>query len=70
MKSGDELWSLDSRCSRYMSRNKYLFTRIKKTKYRSVTFSDNRVSKVIGIGMDPSKSLENVYLVEDENFIY
>jgi len=54
-----------------MSGNTSLFSEIRKNKYGSVTFGDNKVSKIIGIGKigkDPSKSLENVYLLERLNF--
>ena len=50
-----------------MSGNESLFAEIKKKKHGNVTFGDNRVGKIIGIGKidkDPSKSLiDNVYLV-------
>ena len=71
MKAGNELWYLDSRCSRHMSGNGSLFTEIKRKKHENVTFSDNRVSKIIGIGKiskDLSKSLDDVYLVEGLKF--
>jgi len=54
-----------------MSGNASLFSEIKKKKYGSVTFADNKVGKIIGIGRigkDPSKSLKNVYLVEGLRF--
>jgi len=54
-----------------MSGNASLFSEIKKRKYESVTFVDNKVGKILGIGKigkDPSKSLENVYLVEGLKF--
>jgi len=46
-----------------MSGNASLFSKIKKNKYGSVTFGDNEVGKVVGIGKignNPSKSLANV----------
>ena len=49
-----------------MSGNESLFTEIKKKKYENVTFSDNRTGMIIGvgkIGKDPSKSLQNVYVI-------
>ena len=50
LKADDELWYLDSRCSRHMSGNESLFTKIKRKKHGNVTFSDNKVDKIIGIG--------------------
>jgi len=71
LKGSEELWYLDSSCSRHMSGNTSLFSEIKKKKYGRVTFGDNKVGKIIGIGTigkDPSKFLENVYLVEGLKF--
>ena len=71
LKARDDLWYLDSGCSRHMSGNEALFTEIKKKKYGNVTFGDNKVGKIIGIGKiskDSSNSLENVYLVEGLKF--
>ena len=54
-----------------MSRNESLFSKIKKKKYENITFDDNRVGKIMGIGKiskSPSKYLENVYLVEGLKF--
>jgi len=54
-----------------MSGNAPPFSKIKKKKYGSMTFDDNKVSKIIRIGKigkDPSKSLENVYLIEGLKF--
>ena len=54
-----------------MSGNESLFTEIKRKKHGNVTFSDNKVDKIIGIGKIgkvPSKSLDNVYLVEGLKF--
>jgi len=53
-----------------MSGNATVFSEIEK-KFGSVNFGDNKVGKIIGIGKigkDPSKSLENVYLVEGLKF--
>ena len=71
LKARDNLWYLDSGCSRHISGNEALFTEIKKKKYGNVTFGDNKAGKIIGIGKigkDPSNSLENVYLVEGLKF--
>jgi len=54
-----------------MSGNESLFTEIKKKKYENVTFGDNRAGQMIQISKinkDPSKSLENVYLVKGLEF--
>jgi len=37
-------------CSWHMSENASLLNEIKKNKYGSVTFGDNKVGKIIGIG--------------------
>jgi len=67
LKASEELWYIDSGCSCYISGNSSLFSEIKKKKYGGITFGDNKVSKIVGIGKigkDPSKSFENVYLIE------
>ena len=67
LKVSEELWYLDSGYSWHMSGNASFFSAIKKRKYESVTFGHNKVGKMIEIGKigkNPSKSLENVYLVE------
>jgi len=54
-----------------MSGNESFFTEIKKKKHSNVTFGNNKVGKIIGIGKiskDPSKSLDNVYLVKGLKF--
>jgi len=71
LKANEELWYLDSGCSRHMSGNASLFSEIKKKKYGSITFGDNKVGQIIGIskiGRDPLESLENVCLVEGLRF--
>jgi len=71
LQAGDELWYLDSGCSRHASGNESLFTEIKRKKHENVTFGNNRVGKVIGIrkiGKNPSKFFDNVYLVEGLKF--
>jgi len=60
LRASEELWYLDSGCSQHISINASLFSKIKKRKYGSVSFDDNKVGKIIEIGKigkDPSKSL-------------
>jgi len=47
LKARDDLWHLDSGCSRHMSGNEALFPEIKKKKYGNVTFGDNKAGKII-----------------------
>ena len=50
-----------------MSAKETLSIEIKKKKHENITLGDNRVRTIVGIGKinkDPSKSLENVYLVK------
>ena len=71
LKSGKELWYLDSGCSRHMSGNATLFTKIKKKEHGNVTFGDKSMGKIIGIGKvskDLSESIDNVYLVDGLKF--
>ena len=68
LKVSNELWYLDCGYSRHMSGNESLFIEIKKKKHENVNFDDNRVAKIILIGKDPYKSLENVYLDEGLKF--
>jgi len=73
LKSGTDLWNLDSGCSRHVSGNASLFTEIKKKGYGSVTFGDKGIDKIIGvriIGKDPSNSIDNVYLTDRSKFIF
>ena len=61
LKSRQNLWYLDSGCSRHMSGNASLFTKIKKKGHGSVTFGDKSMGKIIGvgkIGKDPSNSID------------
>ena len=71
MKSGKDLWYLDSGHSRHMSSNVSLFTEIKKIEHENVIFGDKGVGKIIGvgkIGKDPSNYIDNVYLVDGLKF--
>ena len=67
LRSGKDLWYLDSGCSRHMSDNASLFIEVKKKECGSVTFGDKGIGKIISvgkIGKNPSNSIDNVYVVD------
>ena len=67
LKSEQDLWCLDSGCSRHMS----LFSEIKRKGHGSITFGDKGSSKIIGIGKigkDPSNFVDKVYFVDGFKF--
>ena len=60
-------WILDSECSRHMSSKVSLFSEIKERCNGSITLSDKGKCKILGVGKvgkDPSKIIDNVYLIE------
>jgi len=61
LKSGKDLWYLDSGCSRHISSNAFLLAEIKKKGHGSVTFGDKHIAKIIGVGKigeNPSNSID------------
>ena len=64
-------WIFDSGCSIHISGKVSLFSEIKERCNGSITLSDKGKCKILGVGKvgkNPSKTIDNVYLVEGLKF--
>ena len=65
--NGESEWYLDSGCSKHMTGDSKLFSKLEKKNGGNVTFGDNAKGKVVGIGTiskDSSTCIDNVLLVD------
>jgi len=72
-KAKSNLWFLDNRCSRHMTRDDSMFTRFQKKKRSGkVTIRDNwheNILSIYKISKSPISSIENVYLTNGLKYI-
>jgi len=64
---GNQLWFLDSGCSRHITEDRLNFLLLTNFDGGSVAFGNDKYEKIISvgkIGKSPSHSIDNVYLVD------
>ncbi|XP_021754797.1 uncharacterized protein LOC110720105 [Chenopodium quinoa] len=67
LKKKDYRWILDSGCSRHMSGNSSLFSKVETNLCGTITLGDKKKCNIVGIGKiggDAFNSIDDVYLVD------